>query len=169
MALGACDRAPEEIMEESVEGPRQILWDFVTTESDSGRLKWILHGEKALFFDTHPQVRASGVRVELYDDEGRRGSVLQADSAFLERQGGKGDMVARGNVYVLSRDSVELWSSELTWVADDRMFRSDSFVEVREGRDLHSGYKVSCDESLGRLWIDSLPRHEIITEEGVLP
>ncbi len=154
----------------SLEGevPRQILWDFSTSESDSGQLQWVLTGRKALFFDTEPEVRASEVRLRVFDEEGRQGSVLEADSAFLDKQGGKGDMTARGNVYVLSRDSIELWSEELIWSERERVFRSDSFVEVRDGQDLHSGWKVSCDENLERLWIDSLPRHEIIAEEGIL-
>jgi len=169
LVLVGCEREEAPLESVSVESPQQILWDFKTSESDSGRLKWVLSGGKALFFESEPQVRASGVRLRLFDSEGGESSVLNADSAFLERRGGKGDMTAKGHVHVLSRDSVELWTSELVWSGKQRMFRSDSFVRVREGRDFHSGYKVSCDENLGRLWIDSLPHHEIITEEGILP
>jgi len=169
LGLAACEGQESPVNSEEGEIPRQVLWDFSTSESDSGQLKWVLKGRKALFFETKPEVRASDIQLRVFDKEGIQGSVLEADSAFLDKQGGKGDMTARGNVYVLSRDSIELWSSELVWSEKDKVFRSDSFVEVRDGQDLHSGYKVSCDENLGRLWIDSLPRHEIIAEEGILP
>jgi LPS export ABC transporter protein LptC len=169
LGLAACEQEETAIEGLDAESPQQILWDFSTSESDSGQLKWVLTGRKALFFESQPQVRASDVHLQVFDDEGRESSLLEADSAFLDKRGGQGDMTARGNVYVISSDSTELWSSELVWSENDQVFRSDSFVEVREGRDLHSGYKVTCDENLGRLWIDSLPRHEIISEEGILP
>jgi len=169
LLLLACE-SQEPVQEEpGDEVPQQVLWDFSTSESDSGRLSWMLKGRQAFLYESTPQVRAKEVRIWLYDGRGAHSSMLAADSAYMDRRGGKGDMTALGNVYVLSRNGAELWTSELTWMDQERVFRSDSFVQVREGADLHSGFKVSCDEHLGRLWIDSLPRHEIVAEEGDLP
>jgi len=170
LAVGACSQrelaqepeAPEEL-------PGQIIWDFNTSESDSGHLRWILHGHEARFYEREPQIRASGVTLEIFDREGMPTSSMAADSGFLERQQGKGDMTARGNVLVISEKGYELRTSELQWDAGKRVFTSDSFVEVRQGRDLHTGWQVEADEKLERVSISKDPKHEIISEGEELP
>ena len=169
-SAGACSR--REMTQDPGQGeelPRQILWDFRTSESDSGRLKWVLRGREAQFFESEPQVRAAGIRLEIYDEEGLPSSSVEADSGYLERRQGSGDMLARGRVLVISEEGYELRSSELRWDAERRVFHSDSFVEVRQGRDLHTGWVVEADENLERISIGRDPKHEIISEGEELP
>ncbi|MBC8366890.1 hypothetical protein H8E52_05700, partial [bacterium] len=51
------------MISESGEIPQQVLWDFSTSESDSGRLKWVLKARKALFFDHQPQAHGSDIQL----------------------------------------------------------------------------------------------------------
>lgn len=169
LSLSACSRRSEDSGPDSgSEIPREILWDFQIAERDSGRLQMTLEGEKAWIFDTRPEVRAHGIRICFYDEEGVAGSVLSADSAIQDRRDGKSNGTAYRNVKIVSREGYVLKTSELHWDHVRREFHTDSFVEVWKGQDYYSGYEIRSDEGLEDVTIAREPFSRIADVEGEL-
>ncbi len=160
LAVGCSGDAPTTHLEKPGKSPDQVLWDFTTTESDSGRLQWILEAEQAFFYQKAKKVEAVGLEVDMYGDSGLLSSSLTADSGSMDRK--SGDMTARGNVHVVSRDDYELWTNVLHWDRERELFHTEAFVEVRHGENLYSGYDMECDQRLEHLHIQREPRGVII-------
>ncbi|MDP6418095.1 MAG: LPS export ABC transporter periplasmic protein LptC [Candidatus Krumholzibacteria bacterium] len=163
----ACSRRSEESgLDSAKEIPREILWDFEIAERDSGRLQMTLAGEQAWIYDSRPEVRAHGIRLCFYDEQGVAGSVLTADSASQDRRDGKSNGTAYGNVRIVSTEGYVLTSSELHWDHVRREFHTDSFVEVWKGQDYYSGYEIRSDEGLEDVTIAREPFSRIADMEG---
>lgn len=164
LLLGCSEEGGAPRIEKPGGGPDQVIWDFTTTDSDSGRLNWILRADKALVFRKSKRVQSVGVSVDMYGgDAGRLNSTLTADSGLFDRRSGA--MTATGNVRVHSRDGYELETEILHWDRERGLFHTEAYVEVRQGENLYSGYDMECDQNLDRLEIRREPKGVIVREE----
>ncbi len=161
--LGCAGESSTPRLEKPRGGPDQVVWDFTTTDSDSGQLLWILRAEKALIFRKAKRVQSVGVSVDMYGGEGKLNSTLTADSGLFDRRSGA--MTAIGSVRVESREGYELDTEILHWDRDRELFHTEAYVEVRQGENLYSGYDMECDQNLDRLQIRREPRGVIVSEE----
>jgi LPS export ABC transporter protein LptC len=165
LLLGCSEEGTAPRIEKTNSGPDQVIWDFTTTDSDSGQLLWILRADQALVYRKAKRVQSVGVSVDMYGgDEGRLNSTLTADSGLFDRRSGA--MTATGNVRVHSREGYELETEILHWDRDRELFHTEAYVEVRQGENLYSGYDMECDQNLDRLHIRREPRGVIVREES---
>ncbi|MCP4546135.1 MAG: LPS export ABC transporter periplasmic protein LptC [bacterium] len=155
--LLGCDRDTNSVKLESNEDiPDQVLWDFTTTDSDSGQLVWILRAKQAFIFNKKKKVEALQIVVDMFGGQRVRNSTLEADSAIIDRR--NGNMTAIGHVLVVSSEGYELRTSELHWDRDRDLFHTDAFVEVMHGNNIYTGYDMECDQNLDHLQIRREPR-----------
>jgi hypothetical protein len=74
-------------------------------------------------------------------------------------------MTAWGRVHVTSQEDYELRTSILHWDRRRELFHTDAFVEVRQGRNLYTGFEMECDQRLDHMRILREPRG-IISQEA---
>jgi len=163
LLLGCAEESAGPRLERPGKVPDQVIWDFTTTESDSGQLVWIFRADQALVFQKSKRIESVGVQVEMYGEDGVLGSTLIADSGLIDRRSGA--MTATGNVHVVSRENYELETEILHWDRDRELFHTEAYVEVRQGENLYSGWEMECDQNLDRLQIKREPKGVIVSDE----
>jgi len=144
-------------------GPDQVLWDFTTTEADSGRLTWIFRARQALVFQATKRIESRGIRVDMYGEDGALSSTLSADSGLIDQR--TGAMTAIGKVHVVSAENYDLRTEVLHWDRERERFHTEAYVEVRQGENLFTGYDMECDQRLDHLRIAREPRGIIVPDE----
>jgi LPS export ABC transporter protein LptC len=167
VALGCSEKAATPSAETPAEGPDQVLWDFTTTEADSGRLSWIFRAEQALVFQSSKRIESRGIRVDMYGEGGELNSTLTADSGRIDQR--TGAMTAIGSVHVVSAENYDLRTEVLHWDRERELFHTDAYVEVRQGENLYTGYGMDCDRRLDHLRIAREPSGQIVQREELAP
>jgi KDO2-lipid IV(A) lauroyltransferase len=124
-------KPPGETMTEEPAGPASAIGGFQLSETESGRLKWILRADSAETFDNAlNQTIVTGVHVDFYDASRQVYSALTADEASV--QSSTNDMSASGNVRVVTRDGDTLTTNTLEWnSAPGRVRTKDPFRLAR--------------------------------------
>lgn len=86
------------------------------------------------------------VRVYLFDEAGDSSAVVTADRlTYFDREN---RFVARGNVFVLTKDSTRLESEHLAWSERDRQVTTPGFFRYMSATQNVSGYQLVADEDL---------------------
>jgi LPS export ABC transporter protein LptC len=165
--LGCREQAQTPSVEVPGEAPDQILWDFTTTEADSGRLSWIFRAQQALVFQATKRIESRGIRVDMYGEGGELNSTLTADSGRIDQR--TGAMTAIGSVHVVSAENYDLRTEVLHWDRERELFHTEAYVEVRHGENLYTGYGMDCDRRLDHLRIAREPSGKIVQQEEVQP
>jgi LPS export ABC transporter protein LptC len=145
--------------------PDEVFEDFTTQESDSGLVQWKLTAPLAKRFIKQHVVHMDEPRIEFYDEAGRLKTTLTSDQGVYYED--PGDLLAYGNVFVVSVDGDQLETDSLLWVSARNKIISDSFVKLKRGKDLITGYGLECDNDLSSAVIKENVEATIITEEGV--
>jgi LPS export ABC transporter protein LptC len=166
-AFGCSEQASTPSVETPSEGPDQVLWDFTTTEADSGRLSWIFRAEQALVFQATKRIESRGIRVDMYGEEGELNSTLTADSGLIDQR--TGAMTATGSVHVVSAENYDLRTEVLHWDRERELFHTEAYVEVRQGENLYTGKGMECDRRLEHLRIAREPSGKIVQREELRP
>jgi len=98
--------------EEKINIPRgsEFTKGFTVYESVSGDRKWFLKADSAI--TEKDRIKIYGVHLKFLDREDIC-SVLTSDSGFVIEK--TGDLIAYGNVEVLTKDSVKLFTDSLSW------------------------------------------------------
>jgi len=95
-------------------GPSSALGGFRLTETDSGRLKWILKADSADTFDDNlQQTLVANPHVDFYNSEREIYSVLTAEKGVV--QGSTRDMTAQGRVRIVTTAGDTLTTETLEW------------------------------------------------------
>lgn len=161
---GGCGDSGNESVDTHGDLPDEIILDFVTEESDSGRLQWRLSAPEARRYNKKKVFLMTSPRIEFYGDGGVLKTTLVSEEG--EYSQGTRDMLAYGNVVVTSVEGDILETDSLRYVnADGRIF-SDSFVKLTRGGDVITGYGLECDNNLSSVDIKRDVRARIIGEEG---
>ncbi|HET9327031.1 MAG TPA: LPS export ABC transporter periplasmic protein LptC [Candidatus Eisenbacteria bacterium] len=146
MALG-CEKAPRtEPGPASGEMPDQEVSDFVVTETDAGQPQWTLYARSAAIYNARNAIVAHGVRVDFFDEEGKRSSTLTAREGELNQQ--RRDMVARGNVVLQTTEGTRMSTEELSFINQRQRIVSDLFVRVERAGDVLTGIGFESDPNL---------------------
>ncbi|UCE01670.1 MAG: LPS export ABC transporter periplasmic protein LptC [Candidatus Latescibacterota bacterium] len=124
VAMVACERQEVPSTVDRSEVPVRITRGFTTTESDSGRVRFILKAAIARVY-ADDVTHAETIEVEFYED-GERASVLTADRGLLE----SGRVTATGNVVVETVQGTRLETESLYWDRSEEKIRSDEFVRI---------------------------------------
>jgi KDO2-lipid IV(A) lauroyltransferase len=95
-------------------GPSSALGGFKLSETESGRLRWILRADSAETFDnTMHETVVTNVHVDFYNAERQIYSVLTADKGVVEES--TNDMSASGHVRIETQDGDTLTTETLEW------------------------------------------------------
>lgn len=126
--------------------PDEVFEDFVTQESDSGRMQWKLTAPLAKRFIKKHQVLMDEPRIEFYDSKGVLQTKLTSEQGIYYED--PGDLLAYGNVVVISTSGDELETDSLLWVNARNKIISNCFVTLKRGKDVITGYGLECDNDL---------------------
>jgi LPS export ABC transporter protein LptC len=134
----------------SGELPDQEVRDFALTETDAGRPLWKLYARYAATYSARNLVVARSIKVDFYDETGKRSSVLTANGGEINDR--SRDMVARGNVVLQTTEGTRLSSEELRFLNRTQriVVPPEQLVTVQRGGDVLTGYGFESDPGLKR-------------------
>jgi len=125
----SAERKQESVTETSVEYPDQESWQATIQITKDGRTVGMLEaGHIQKFSKKNITLMKSGLKVDFYDMDGNHTSVLNSESGkvFDDRQ----DMLAYGNVIVVSDSGLTLFSDTLKWNNKEQKIYSDVPVKI---------------------------------------
>ena len=147
MMLAGCDQGRRAVPGASQgELPDQEVSDFVVTETDAGRPEWTLYARSAGMFNARGLVVAQGVRIDFFDNTGKRSSTLTAREGEMHQA--RRDMVARGNVVLQTTEGTRMTTEVLQFLNEEQKIVSDQLVRVERKGDVLTGYGFESDPEL---------------------
>ncbi|NIM20353.1 MAG: LPS export ABC transporter periplasmic protein LptC [Candidatus Latescibacteria bacterium] len=162
--VAACGKDPSgDIAFKRGEVPDEVFEDFVTQETDSGRAKWKLTAPLANRYNAKNLVLMDKPKIEFYGDGGELQTTLTSDKG--EYYENTRDMLAYGNVVVVSIDGDVLETDSLLWVNARDKIISNCFVKLTRGKDVITGIGLECDHDLSSVDIKENVKATIIEEE----
>jgi len=145
--------------------PDEVITDFTTAETDSGRVAWTLNAPKAHKFNNRKVYLMDKPKIEFYDEFGNLQTTLTSDHGEYYQE--TRDLLAYGNVVVVSVQGDVLETDSLRYVTDVDQIVSDSPVKLTRGKSVMTGVGLRCDHELNS--VDILKDFEAtIIEEPVL-
>ena len=128
--------------------PDQEINDFALTETDAGKPLWKLNARYAAEYASRNLFTVRALRVDFFDDLGKRSSVLTAREG--EINGRSRDMLARGHVVLESTEGTRLSTEELRFLNRDQkiVVPDDQLVTVQRANDVLTGYGFESDPDL---------------------
>jgi len=124
-------------------------YDFTTTFTDSGQIRYTLKTPKLLRFENDGKAFhefPDGMEIIQYDAKGEIVSSLTADYAkqFLKEQRWE----AKNNVVATNEQGDTLKTEHLFWDEKDKKIHSEDFVEIIREDGVYTGIGLTADESL---------------------
>ena len=163
--LASCSEdVPEEATSEVVRSPDEVFTDFVTMESDSGRVQWRLTAPRANRYTKEKLILLDNPIIEFFDKEGMLRTTLESDAGEYSEE--TRDMLAFGNVVVESTEGDVLETDSLFWNSEQDKILSNSFVKLTRGGDVLTGFGLECDPSLNSVDIKRDVKATIVDKAG---
>ena len=119
---------------------------FTVTETDSGRTQWTMYAQSAATYSARDLVTARSVRIDFFDEDGKKSSELVAREGELFQR--TRDMVARGNVVLQTVEGWRMSTEELHFLNSRRRILSDKLVRVEKEGSVLEGVGFESDPSL---------------------
>ncbi len=127
--------------------PQQESWNSDIVVSDSGRVRALIHAGYIRMYESSQQTFMSeGVRVRFFNPDGAQTSVLTSEEGTVDE--GTNNLEARKHVYVVSSDSVKLWSEVLYWDNKRQLIHTPEFVRIVSPKEHLQGRGFESDQSL---------------------
>jgi len=164
LQLSCSEDAKDEIAYTASETPDEIVVDFLMQESDSGLMRWELTSPKARKYNTKKIIIMDKPTIRFYDDGGELQTTLTSDIGELREN--SRDMLAVGNVVVVSVGGDVLETDSLLWVENKEKIISNSFVKLTRGNDIITGVGLDCDYNLSSVNILKDVKATIVDEKG---
>ncbi len=146
MGCGGADR-PEFSMAPGEPKPEQEIWGWTTVVTKRARKRALVTADHYQKYDrSHRAELDGGVTVVFYDSAGAdRISTLTARAAEIDEK--TRDMLAAGDVVLLSEDSTRLEADTLNWHHDSEKVTGDGKVVIRrpDGLETGVGFEASSD------------------------
>ncbi len=115
--------------------------------SDSGRIRAMIHAGLIRVYDgTRVTQMSGGVRVRFINPMGELTTILTSQEGSVDEA--TNNLEARKNVYVVSRDSVKLWTEELYWDNRRQLIHTPAFVRIVSPREQLQGQGFESDQAL---------------------
>jgi LPS export ABC transporter protein LptC len=163
LAIGCGKESSDQGAIRTGEVPDEVVTDFVTSETDSGRVAWTLTAPNANRFNSRMMLLMDTPTIRFFDDFGNLQTTLTAE--FGEFYQESRDMLAYGNVVVVSIDGDVLETDSLRYVTAVDKILSDSKVKLTRGNDIITGIGLECDHKLNSVDIKKDVK-AIIVEDG---
>ena len=126
--------------------PDSEVEDFTITETDSGKTEWTLFSKQAATFSARDLVTARTVRIDFFGADGRKSSELIAREGELYQR--TRDMIARGNVVLLTTEGWRMNTEELHFSNSLRRITSNKLVRVEKEGSVLEGVGFESDPNL---------------------
>lgn len=150
-AVGCSGESSQESAVDNTEVPDEIVTAFTTAETDSGRVAWTLTAPEAYRYNARKVFLMDDPRIEFFDEFGNLQTTLTSDKGeYFETSR---DMLAYGNVVVVSVQGDVLETDSLRYVNTDDQIVSDSRVKITRGRNITTGIGLRCDHNLNSVEI----------------
>jgi LPS export ABC transporter protein LptC len=131
----------------SGELPDSEVEDFSVTETDSGRPEWTLFAKHAATYQARDLVTARTLRIDFFDEKTRaKTSELIAREGELYQR--TRDLVARGNVVLLTTEGWRMSTEEMHFLNSHRKITSDKLVRVEKEGTVLEGVGFESDPNL---------------------
>jgi LPS export ABC transporter protein LptC len=130
----------------SGELPDSEVEDFSVTETDSGRPQWTLFAKHAATYQARDLVTARTLRIDFFDENDRKTSELIAREGELYQR--TRDLVARGNVVLLTTEGWRMSTEEMHFLNSRRKITSDKLVRVEKQGTILEGVGFESDPNL---------------------
>jgi len=130
----------------SGELPDNEVEQFYVTETDSGRAQWTMFAQHAATYQARDLVTVRGVRIDFFSDKGIKSSELVAREGELYQR--SHDMVARGNVVLLTTEGWRMSTEEMHFLNSRRKITSDKLVRVEKQGTVLEGVGFESDPNL---------------------
>jgi len=131
----------------SGELPDSEVEDFSVTETDSGRPEWTLFAKHAATYQARDLVTARTLRIDFFDEKTRvKTSELIAREGELYQR--SRDLVARGNVVLLTTEGWRMSTEEMHFLNSHRKITSDKLVRVEKQGTVLEGVGFESDPNL---------------------
>jgi lipopolysaccharide export system protein LptC len=126
--------------------PDQEVSDFEATETDQGALQWKMYARSAATYRARNTVVARGVRIDFFDEKGKRASTLTAREGEMNDL--SHDMIARGDVVIQTTEGTRMTTDQLRFLNKMQRIQTDSFVRVDRRGDVLTGWGFESDPQL---------------------
>lgn len=156
----------EQIASQNNKVPDEVISDFTTEETDSGRVKWKLTAPTANKFNAAKVLLMDKPKIEFFDELGMLQTTLTADKGEYSQV--TRDMLAYGNVVVVSTDGDVLETDSLRYLNAEDKIVSDSAVKLTRGDDVLTGIGLECDHNLSSVDIKRNVEARIIDDGETL-
>lgn len=167
IALGGCGKEQSsDVSSGSNEVPDEVITSFVTEESDSGRVRWRLSAPQASKYEKKKVFLLEKPTIEFYDELGNLQSTLTSDAGEYSET--NSDMLAYGNVVVVTVEGDILETDSLSYLNDEDKIVNDCFNKLTRGDDVLTGYGLECDHNLSSVVIKRDVEATIKDEDGNL-
>ena len=164
LALGCSEKKAKDVSIPAGQVPDETVMEFVTTETDSGRVQWKLAAPRATRYAARNVFLLEKPVIQFYDDMGNLQTTLVAKSG--EYSTITHDMLAYGDVVATSTKGEVLETDSLSYLNERDKIVSDSFVKLTRGRDVITGIGMECDHTLDSVDIKRNMRARIVEEDG---
>ena len=164
VALGCSGKDAREATDPGTQVPDETVAEFVTVETDSGRVQWKLAAPRALRYNTRNVFLLEEPTIEFFDEMGNLQTTLTARSGEYSLV--THDMLAYGDVVATSTKGEILETDSLLYLNEKDKIVSDSHVKLTRGRDVITGIGLEADHTLDSVDIKRNMRARIVEEDG---
>jgi LPS export ABC transporter protein LptC len=164
LALACAKKETRDAPVDTSQTPDEVVTEFVTQETDSGRVQWKLAAPRALRYSARNVFLLEKPTIEFFDDMGNLQTTLNAKSG--EYSVLTHDMLAYGDVVATSTKGEILETDSLRYLNETDKIVSDSFVKLTRGRDVITGIGMECDHTLDSVDIKKNMKARIVEEDG---
>ena len=162
--LACAKKEATETAPQNAQEPDETVTEFVTQETDSGRVQWKLAAPRALRYNARNVFLLEKPTIEFYDQMGNLQTTLVAKNG--EYSTITHDMLAFGDVVATSTKGEVLETDSLRYLNERDKIVSDSHVKLTRGRDVITGIGMECDHTLDSVDIKRNMRARIVEEDG---
>ncbi len=164
ISLGCQSTDPPTPPRGNSEGPDQVGWNSSITVTNNGRLTALVKYHRMEKFSKKRRVLfQDSVEVDFYNQHGQHSSRLTAERGVMNEE--NNDVVALGNVIVISDSGITLRSDSLRWDNRGQRVVTEAFVTITKASgETLQGYGFESDPNL-KLW--SIKRASGLTPQKV--
>ncbi len=166
LALACSEKKPKDVQVTNSGAPDEIIAEFVTQETDSGRVQWKLAAPRATRYQARNVFLLEKPTIEFFDEMGNLQTTLTAKNG--EYSTISHDMLAYGDVVATSTKGEILETDSLRYLNETDKIVSDSHVKLTRGRDVITGIGMEADHTLDSVDIKRNMRARIVEEDGKL-
>jgi len=126
--------------------PDQVVEKTEMVFTTNGVKSTVIKADYVVKYERKDLTLAKKIHADFFDTQGEHTSVMDADSGIIRER--KQELVALGNVVVISDNGVKLETESLRWDPQKQKVVTEDFVKVTKEGDVIYGYGLEADQKL---------------------